>query len=347
MTTSNPSRFLADSTGDFGLSLKKFWGNAVEAWRSESVLVGGANPGIQVKNETGSQSWQFLMLADVPDPEYHTPGTELLGQQFEVQDGTITVDDIEVAHYDVPLDQWYKSHFDIAGTLGTRGGAQIARKMDKRAFQLLVNVARTTQVTKNGQVVHNGGQRVTNAVTSGVVATRYPLSSTGASNFRDDAAYLAQQYDDDFGPEGDRTLYITPYIRRVLGKDSTIFDDRFTRDINNSLNSRAIGMLEGFQVVVAKGRIPNTNVTNERFSKYNGNFLNAQGSAAANGEPVAVAVAGAMSGMAPIGMVQMFGINAANMEDMRRNTFFIKAQTLYGMGQLHPWTAGVIEVTQS
>lgn len=337
MTMSNPSRFLADSTGDFGLSLKKFWGNVVEAYRSETVLIDNNSPVIAMKNDTGTNSYQFLMLADLPDPEYHTPGSELLGQQFEVQDGTITVDDIEVVHYDVPWDQWIKSHFDMAGTLGTRGGKKIARKMDKRAFQLLVNTARTAAVTKNGLAIHAGGQRITNSAAT--VATRYPVSSTGAQNFRDDAAALAQGYDDTFVPAGNRKLFITSYIRRVLGKDTTIFDDRFTINQTNSINDRKIGRMEGFDVIPVMDRIPSTNITTERFTKYNVNAL-----VAGTGCPVAVAVAGAEEGVAPIGMVTMSSLTPYMAPDERRDTIFIKVKTLYGMGILHPWTAGTIEV---
>lgn len=340
MSSSNAQRFLADSTGDFGLSLKQYWGGVAEAFRDSSVIFNGGPEVIASKTITQGKTHQFMMMADTPEPENHTPGDELLGQQYEVQDGTITVDDILVAHHDIPLDQFLLSHFDIVGPLAVKDGQRLARTYDQRAFNLAINAARSTAVTKNGLSVHNGGNRVERVANTAALA--YPVSSTGAQNFRADAAELAQLMDEDFVPEEGRYLFITPYIRRVLGMDSTIFDRDFTREPSNSLNTRAIGELEGFMVVVAKGRIPTTNVTSHAgvLTKYNGDFR----VAGATGEPVALALCGAQQGSAAIGVARVMGPQSKMVPDDRRNTMFIKSQMLVGLGQLHPWCAGVIEV---
>lgn len=338
MSASNAMRYLADSSGDFGLSLKQYWGSCVEAFRDESILFDGSLNVIDRKSITGTNSYQFLMMSDLPNSEEHTPGDELLGQQFEVQDGTITVDTILASHADVPLDQMLQSHFDITAKLGPKQGKRLARDMDARLFNLAISTARSAAVTKNGLSIHNGGNRVTNSAVT--VATRYPVSSTGAQNFRADAANLAQLMDEDFVPEDNRYLMITPYIRRVLGMDTTIFDVRYGQNgSENNLNKRLIGEIEGFKVLVAKGRIPSTNITSYTQSKYNGNYL-----VTGTGEPVALALCGAMDGSAAMGMVTLQGIRTVGMADERRNTFFLKAQMLVGAGSLHPWCAGSIEV---
>jgi len=345
MSASNPSRFLATSTADYGLSLQMFWGGLYEAYRDESVLFAGGSPALEFHTITQGRSHQFLMMADTPAAEIHTPGTELLGQQFEIQDGTITVDDILVSHHDVPLDQWKLSHVDIVGKLGQKVGSRLARELDQRAFYIALNAARTASVSKNGLTVHSGGNRVSTANATSV-ATLYPVSSAGAVQFRKDAAQLAKQMDDDFVPDAGRRLYITPYIRQVLGMNTDIFDVRYSPGTPNSLDSRVIGLLEGFQVIVAKGRIPSTNVTSYTgvHTKYNGNF--SAGSAAAGAyEPVALALCNSGDGQAAVGVASAMGISPDMMEDKRRNTMFIKAQCMIGMGVLLPWHAGVIEVS--
>lgn len=338
MSASNAMRYLADTSGDFGLSLKQYWGSCTEAFRDEALLFDSSLNVIDRVSKTGTNSYQFLMLSDLPNAEEHTPGDELLGQQFEVQDGTITVDTILVSHADVPLDQMLQSHFDITGKLGPKQGRRLARDYDQRLFHLAINTARSAAVSKNGLTIHNGGNRVTNSAVT--VATRYPVSSTGAQNFRADVAQLAQLMDEDFVPESGRYLMITPYIRRVLGMDTTIFDIRYGQnDSENNLNKRVIGELEGFKVIVAKGRIPSTNVTSYTQSKYNGNFL-----VTGTGEPVAMALCGAMDGQAAMGVVTLQGIRTVAQVDERRNTVFMKSQMLIGAGSLHPWCAGTIEV---
>lgn len=342
MSNSNPSRFLADATGDFGLTVKAYWGSVVEAFRDESILFDDALGILDKKTVTGTNSHQFLMMADLPQSEEHTPGTELLGQQFEVQDGTITVDTILTSHADVPLDQMLQSHFDIAGKLGPKQGARLARDYDARIFNLGLNTARGTAAYKNGLLVHNGGN-VVRDVNATSLAAEYPVTSVGALLFRDRVAELAQLMDEDFVPEDGRILLITPYIRRVLSADPTIYDVRYGQNSNeNNLNKRAIGELEGFKVVVAKGRIPSTNISSYTQSKYNVNALHA-----GTGVPAALAFCSARAGSAAMGVVTLQGINTVMVPDERRNTMFIKSQMLIGAGQLHPWCAGSIEVASA
>lgn len=339
MGSSNPSRFLADTSGDFGLSLKRYWGNVVEAYRDEVILFNPTAPSIAVKTVDAGKEHQFLMMADTPEAENHTPGQELLGQQYEVQDGSITVDDILVAHHDIPLDQYLLSHFEVAPQLGVKDGQKLAREYDQRLMNLAVLAARTAGVTKNGLTVHNGGNRIKDVAAD--VATKYPVTAAGAQAFRANAAYAAQLMDEDNTPEEGRTMYITPYIRRVLGMDPTIFDVRYTPGTPNSLNKRAIGELEGFTVVVAKNRIPTTNVVKYTgtLTKYNGDFR-----CAGTGEPVAVILCGARQGQAALGLVKVAGPTSIMQADERRNTMFIKSQMLMGAGKLHVWNAATIEV---
>ncbi len=302
------------------------------------------SPAIQRKIITQGSSHQFYLMADTPDPEEHTPGDELLGQQFEIDEGNITIDSIVVAHHDVPLDQMKIANFDILGPLARKTGERIARFYDNRLARLLVLTARSASVSKNGLSVHNGGNRVTRDAES--VALAYPVDSTGAANFLDDAQALAEAMDNDNVPEAGRYMWIDPYIRRVLAKDTGIWDVQYAQNASgNNLQSRLIGKLAGFEVMVAKNRIPSANVTTGP-SKYQGTFSVTSANTAV-GRPMAIVAAGGQYGMAPVGIVQHGGVESALVPDERRNTMFIKSQVLMGAGSLHPWCAGVIEAVDA
>jgi hypothetical protein len=147
--------------------------------------------------------------------------------------------------------------------------------------------------------------------------------------------------DTDNVPEGGRHMFITPYIRRVLSQDTTIYDVRYNQNNSgNRLNNRAIGELEGFVVHPVANRILDTNVTSYRQSKYNGDYrFNG-----ATGQPVALVACGASDGSAAIGTVALQNIVPEMENDVRRSTMFMKASILMGAGSLHPWCAGSIEV---
>lgn len=360
MATSAGTRFLSKSGDDRKLALTRLFESQVLVsfreetllWNSLNVGAGitrpGANSGqvpgiISSKDITEGFSHQFLMFAEDIDPEYHTPGTELLGQKFVFDDNTITVDDILVKHHDVPLDQKMLSHFDVMTQVASSIGRSLAKFFDKKLIQLGINAAYTAALTKDGQTVHSGGNQVERVDAQGAYGATgaYPANATGADQFRDDASNLASLMDVDNVPEGPGTrfLFITPEVRRVLGfaTSGLIFDKDLSR-VPNSLNDRAIGVLEGFTVLVTN-HIPTTNITTGP-SKYQGDFSHS----GTNGQPVALALAGAREGAAAIGYVHAGGVRVHVEDDHRRNTTFAKGQIIQGADVLAPWCAGVIHV---
>jgi hypothetical protein len=353
MATSNAQRFLASGGDDRALALKMFWGTVLEAFRNKTLLwnsiggaegVGSENAGTGIvasKTVDAGKSWQFPIIGDDPTPEYHTPGTELLGQAVSLTEGTITIDDILVSHYDVPLDQTQLSHFDVLEPFARKLGRSLAIDFDKKLIQTGLIAAATA--ASSG--FHNGGNSVERV--GGTVATAYPNTSTGASNFRKDVAELARLMDEDNVPEDSRYLVITPYIRQVLTNDTTVFNKDFS-DQTNDLNTRLIGILEGFQVMKPTNQMPSTDITTGP-SKYQGDWtIDSTGTGTAYLRPVALALCGAEEGQAGIGYVAATGeagpIYAHRHFDERRNTTFMKAQMMVGAGVLAPYCAGSIVV---
>jgi len=316
------------------LGLKLFSGKVLEAFRAETPLfnaAGGGSPDIVSSQElVGGISGQFPIIGDDPTPEYHTPGVELLGQNVGTDEVVITIDDILVDHYDVAYDQTELSHFPVIAPFAVKLGRALGIDLDQKAMRVGINSARTAAVAG----FHNGGHRVTE---SGVRTTIYPDSTTGSRLFRDNAAELAESMDNDNVPIAGRWLFITPYVRRILRHETDVFQRDFNPTTNNTINTRTIGMLEGFNVIYTN-HIPSTVITTGP-SKYQGDFTQATGA----GEPLALALCGAQEGSAGIGYVTSGGMETHMEFDHRRNTTFMKAQMLVGLGVLAPWCAGSIE----
>lgn len=351
MADSNAVRFLTHDGDDTGNALTMFWGSVLEAFRAKTLLwnnIGGdagvgESPGagmvVSSKTIPAGQSHQFPIIGDDPTPEYHTPGTELLGQNVDIDQGTITIDDILVAHYDVPIDQLQLSHFDVLVPFGRKLGRALAIDFDKKLFITGVKAAQTAAVTG----IHGGGNMVERVAATEAAA--WPATQTGAANFRDDVAQLGQLLDEDNVPEDGRYLFINPYLRRVLVKDTTIFDSQLSRSMANSLNSRVIGEIEGFAVMPPTNHLPSTAITTGP-SKYQ---IDATAAGSGEGKPSALCLCGAAEGSGAVGYVaasneRVGPIYAIAQPDERRNTLFMKAQMMVGAGVLAPWCAGTIHV---
>lgn len=335
MASSNASRFLASGGDDFGHSLTRdFNGLVLSAFRAKTVLWDNLSKYAQVKVLDDGNTHQFMLGQDIGEGEDHTPGDELLGQTFSFEKGTITLDSLLVRHFDVPLDQKITSHFDVMANLAFRIGTDLAIQYDKRLFKALLISARAAAVSG----FHSGGNTVED--TTGAVDTAWPATSAGATEFLRDAAALAEAMDNDNVPEDGRTLFITPYIRRVLGSSSLtgLLTPIFNKDHNarpNDLNTRSIGLLEGFDVVVTN-HIPKTDTTTGP-----SNYQVDASLAGSTGEPVALAAC--VSGSeAPIGVVMASGIQTVIFDDHRRNTTFMKGQLYMGASTLFPPCAGEI-----
>lgn len=360
MATANAQRFLSGlSDGDRELALQTYWGAVLEGFHSKTLLwnaingdsgVGGASAGPVVvsRSISGSSGHKFPIFGvEDADPEYHTPGTELLGQQFELDDGTITLDDILVAHKDIPVDQMIVSHFDILNPVGRANGRTLAMTFDRNLFVVGYKAALESAVTKRGMTIHNGGNVVTRDAAS--LTAAYDVTESGASDLLDDIEQLAEAMDEDNVPEDGRYLAISPYLKRVLSKAP---DRLFSRDYDaagqNMPNRRKIGLVSNFNVMEPTNHLPGgksgENITHSKYSKYS---VDARAGSSNDGICAALAFAGADEASGAVGYVTAGGVMAHIEADERRNTIFAKSQMMVGAGILAPYHAGAIRVRSS
>ena len=345
---SNANQFLGD---DFALGLEIYSGLVGTAFRNNTVLF-NMNPTadaqalpfpvIHQKTLSKAVSDQFLMFNQYPDdPDEHTAGDELEGQQWEVVEDNIALDQKPLkAHKSISERDLICAHFDVIQPLADQNGYELANFWDKRLVRLAVNTARSSSLSSNGMTIHGGGNRQKRVAASFDLA--YPVDSTGASNFRYDAEGLAESLDLQDVPHGQRVLLIEPRLKRVLLQDTKIFDQMYSTQQKNSYNARAIGELAGFVVVECNGRLPTANVTSGP-TRYQGNYT----IGTTYGRPVALALCGSSASKYAIGAVVAEGIKNVVDVSNRKGDVMLISKLFMGADSMHPWMAGVIDVNDA
>ena len=289
---------------------------------------------------------------------YHTPGDFISGMKVKMAEKTVRVDDTIVAAIDVPMQDLDISHFEILRPFATKLGRALSFSQDKKIAIIAANAAMGTGSGAGVAGVHGGGHSVIregNAagdISTGVanLTEIYSDDLTGAQYFTKDCADLARKLDEANVPEEDRFLFIPPIMRRVLRWDTTIFDRDFnTPDVANTINNRAIGMIEGFKVVMTN-HLPDGDSEDKyhaidaNLGKYDYKF---DGTGVAAPKIAAVAMCGAREGAAGVGMVQAGGTRTVIEDDNRRGLKFMRASQMVGFDVIAPWCCGLIGVADN
>lgn len=341
------------SSNDVALLLKYYTSNFVDPWRSGTFLWDTSLGVIHRHTQQEGEEAQYLLWADIPSPFDYDPGDEIMGQNFAIGEVTLTPDKYLVAANRVPRDKMLKAHFaaSVSSGLGRKHANRLAREYDYRAFILAGLGARQAAATKESLTIHNGGNTVTRS--GGSVSAAYPLSATGAANFRADIRQLGRLMDEDHIPANMRWLTFTPYINQVLLYDNTntLFSSDFIEvQDGNDIIRREVQVIDGFKVLKdRRGNLPNT-VTNQGpfpdanivtgQSKYQGNFS----VGASTGQPVAMAFCTDDAEQAPIGIREIEPMrHVVKYFDERMEWLFLSFMYVGG-GVIHPYALGSVEV---
>jgi hypothetical protein len=314
MTDSTPVRFLTDTGGvDRNLALKVFSGEVLAAFDLNVLTLD--------KHETrtlrGAKSAQFPKTWKASS-EYHTPGLQLLGDEIDTTEVTITMDDILVSHFGISdLDQML-SHFEVRSKFADAAGYELAKVFDKNVFRSIILAARAA-----ADVSFPAGNNVTDA----------SLVNTGAI---DGAAWIEAIRDANealFGKD------VPDSEARYMAVNIAVFNAiKYAKDANGQylLINRDFGNL-GAGGVAGRGRVldvdgvqvyptrnlPTTNETADTsvYSKYRANYSTTTG---VLWTPMAV------------GTVKAMDIGFETMRDTRRLEDFTVAKMLCGHGTLRP-----------
>lgn len=345
MSNSNPTSLLTGSDGvRRSLDIPKWSGTVLESFRLNTVLFNMRNKMLDIRDANGSASIQYDIISFNPKPVFSADGVERLGQQQPFDKVLVNVDDSLVTDRELPWSERLLAHFDAMAPFARGMGQSLAEDFDLKGFVMSIKAARTAAKTN----FHNGGQVVNRVGGGSTIQDCYPATATGAANFRADIARLSRLLDDSFAPSYPRYGFLTPYGHEVLSKDTTLFSRDYVTQDENMAIKRIIGEVEGFLIMKSAG-IPSTlnpvgSGPDTDITKYDIDTRYVAGNVAAStGQPMFIALCGGDSGMGAVGVAKAEEFRNDVIHDIRRNTIYMSSRSLFGMGVVAPWMAGVVQ----
>ena len=167
MSNANPNRLgQIEGAGDeLALFLKTFGGEVLTAFEDENVTQGR----VMERNISSGKSAQFPATGKI-GASYHTPGTEILGQNVAHNEVILTIDGVLLSDVFVSEIDELMNHYEVRSIYSTEMGRELGRQYDENNLRSIVLAARSSAIV-TGQ---SGGTGLVDA------------------NFETDGAALAQ-----------------------------------------------------------------------------------------------------------------------------------------------------------
>lgn len=314
--TSTPARFgYGQSTSDDrNLFLKVFGGEVLTAFTEKVVTLDKH----VVRNIEFGKSAQFPKTWKATSA-YHEAGQQLLGDDIDTTEVTITIDGLLVSHtaiYD--LDE-KMSHFDVTSEFSQELGRSLAREFDKNVLRQIVLAARTSA---------DGPFPAGNTITDSALVNSSIASTTGK-------AWI------DHIREANIALYnknVPEDMPRYLVVNADVFDAiKYAVDsshgylvINRDFGEQAGGVagagnviqIDGVQII-RSNLMPTANETSDTsvYSKYRANYST---------------TTGIMWCPEAVGTLKLMDLAMETERDVRRQEDFMVAKMAVGHGVLRP-----------
>jgi hypothetical protein len=317
-TASSPVRFgkgQSSPVDNRSLYLDLFGGEIITAFDNATVTLDKHT----VKSLSGgAKSYRFPKTWKA-EAEYHTPGTELLGNDFTTGELTINVDDILVSHYAIADLDRILSHFDMRSIISGEMGRALAKVFDKNVFRQLILAARDA-----GSSPFPGGESITDAslaASAGVYSGIDWIDAIRDANIR--------LYNKDVPEDMPRYLAVTTEVFDAIkyAKDSNgqylILNRDFQADTAGGISSRGETIKIDGVTVVKSRNIPSTDESAATgvYSKYRADFQN---------------TVGVMWCPQAVATVKLMDISMENERDVRRLEDFMVAKMFVGHGTMRP-----------
>lgn len=233
---------------------------------------------------------------------YHTPGAEIVGQNSNVNERTIVIDDLLVADVFIANIDEAKSHYEVRSIYSTEAGRALKKKFNANVMQVGVLAARASATVTGGY----GGSALTNAAfaTDGAVIAAGVFSA-------------AQAMDEKDIPEDDRYVFLKPAQYALVAQTTNVIN----RDWGGSGVYAEGSVLKVAGVSFVKSNnLPSTNVATGP-SAYQGDFTNTRG---------------LVMHKAAVGTVKLMDLAVESDYDIRRQGTLLVAKYAMGHGILRP-----------
>lgn len=317
-TASSPVRFgkgQSSPTDNRSLYLDLFGGEIITAFDNATVTLDKHT----IKSLSGgAKSYRFPKTWKA-EAEYHTPGTELLGNDFTTGELTINVDDILVSHYAIADLDRILSHFDMRSIISKEMGTALAKVFDQNVFRQLILAARDA-----GSSPFPGGESIVDAslaATGGVYDGIDWIDAIRDANIR--------LFNKDVPEDMPRYLAVTTEVFDAIkyAKDANgqylVLNRDFQADTAGGISSRAETIKIDGVTIVKSRNIPAADETAATgvYSKYRADFSN---------------TVGVMWCPQAVATVKLMDISMETERDVRRLEDFMVAKMFVGHGTMRP-----------
>lgn len=317
-TASSPVRFgkgQSSPVDNRSLYLDIFGGEIITAFDNATVTLDKHT----IKSLSGgAKSYRFPKTWKA-EAEYHTPGTELLGNDFTTGELTINVDDILVSHYAIADLDRILSHFDMRSIISKEMGTALAKVFDQNVFRQLILAARDA-----GSSPFPGGESIVDAslaATAGVYDGIDWIDAIRDANIR--------LFNKDVPEDMPRYLAVTTEVFDAIkyAKDANgqylVLNRDFQADTAGGISSRAETIKIDGVTIVKSRNIPATDESAATgvYSKYRADFSN---------------TVGVMWCPQAVATVKLMDISMETERDVRRLEDFMVAKMFVGHGTMRP-----------
>lgn len=224
------------------LFLKVFSGETLKVFNTKTVMKG------RHRERTISQgrTAQFPAIGRAA-AEYHTPGAQIIGQDINAGEKTITIDDMLISSTFVSNFEQAMLHYDVRSEYAFQMGQALAQAYDQHLFAL------ATKAAQSG---------TTGAVAEMGPATEDKLGATPSLTAIKDAIYNAAAYFDSTNiPDNDRVVFVTPTLYWDLIQDGEFFQRMYGDESNGSKAHGRIADAAGFEIVMSNNLAKNFGVS--------------------------------------------------------------------------------------
>lgn len=157
MTAANPVRLGANMQGTDKreLFLKVFSGEVMSVYNNKCVL----KDKVRTRTLASGKSASFAAIGRTK-AAYHTPGAEILGDQINIGEKVVTVDDLLISATFVARIDEAMNHFEVRGEFSKQMGEALAQVYDRNLLSLAVKAARDTGANGLGKGTADQGDAV-------------------------------------------------------------------------------------------------------------------------------------------------------------------------------------------
>lgn len=293
------------------LFLKVFAGEILASFETANVMLDKS----QVRTISSGKSAQFPAIGKAT-ASYHTPGAEIVGQNINNAEVTISIDGLLIAdHFIANIDE-AKNHYDYRSPITNELGIALANQMDRHLLQTGVLGARSA-----GVVTGRPGGSVLLTSSAGAPAS---------ADFARNGAHIAwaifeagRIMDENDVPDSDRYYAVRPAAYNALIRNL----DNINADWGGqgSYAEGKVLKIDNF-TIVKTNQLPIANVANGTTAagtgnKYAGTFAN---------------TAGLAFHKSAIGTVKLLDLGMESAYDIRRQGTLMVAKYAVGHGVLRP-----------